>query len=331
MNLPTLTKKLVYFKVWATDYTFYIYLLKILGLGLTILYYIGTFFNTQKAKNFNKKQNFFMLARNRAIDAINKPMDDAFNKQFLKGDFYDFKGIRIPRIENTNLMKSVYEDSLKVYVEHDDNYSHTIVDALEKKLPEGTYCYIGKNGEDITVKEGFTVVDAGAWIGDFSAYAAKKGAHVYAFEPSPVNIKMLNTTIDYNKETSSGSITIVPFGLGEKEEELNFMENEAEGNTGANTFNIDTDSSTTKLQVTTIDAWVAKNNIKKIDFLKSDIEGYERYMLKGAKETLKTHAPILSICTYHLPDDREVIRAIILDANPNYKIIQRKMKLFAYV
>lgn len=236
MNLSTLTKRLVYFKVWATDYTFYIYLLKILGLGLTGLYYVGTFFNTQKAKNFNKKHNFFMLARNREIDAINKPTDDAFNNKFLKGNFYYFNGIRIPRIENTNLMKSVYEDSLKIYTEYGDDYSHTIVDVLEKKLPEGTYCYIGKNGEDITIKEGFTVLDAGAWIGDFSAYAAKKGAHVYAFEPSPVNIKMLNETINYNKDSSSGKITIVPFGLGQREEVLNFMENEAEGNTGANTF-----------------------------------------------------------------------------------------------
>ena len=71
--------------------------------------------------------------------------------------------------------------------------------------------------------------------------------------------------------------------------------------------------------------------INKIDFIKSDIEGYERHMLRGARNILKEHQPILSICTYHLPDDRDVLKKIILEANPNYIILQRKMKLFGFV
>lgn len=330
MKISSLKKKLVYFKVWGNDYTFSIYTLKILGYFLTGLYYVATGFNKQKAKLFNKKRNFFVLARLRCIHAILKPADNEFNRKFLHGDFYDFNGIRLPKIENTYLMRTVYEDSLSVYAEHDDNYSYTIVDDLDKKLPEGTYCYVGKNGEDITVKKGFTVVDAGAWLGDFSAYAAKKGAHVYAFEPSPANIALLKKTIEYNKD-AEGSITIVPFGLGEEEGSVSFFENDSDGNTGGNSFNIEHGDGNTTLEITTLDTWVKKNNIQKIDFIKSDIEGYERRMLSGATNVLQEHQPILSICTYHLPDDREVIRSIILEANPNYTIIQRKMKLFAFV
>jgi len=182
----------------------------------------------------------------------------------------------------------------------------------------------------ITVEKNYTVIDAGAWIGDFSAYAAKKGAKVYAFEPSPVNIKMLNKTVEYNKNID-GSINIVPYGLGENEETLEFFENEEDGNTGGNSFNINKGDGTVQLNITTIDSWVEKNNIGKIDFIKSDIEGYERHMLRGATKVLKEYQPILSICTYHLPDDKQVLRDIILKANSNYTIIQRKMKLFAYV
>jgi hypothetical protein len=54
-------------------------------------------------------------------------------------------------------------------------------------------------------------------------------------------------------------------------------------------------------------------------------------MLMGAKYVLKTFAPILSICTYHNPEDPVILANIIREANPNYKIIQRKMKLYAYV
>ncbi len=330
MSLVAIKKKLVYFKVWGNDYTFSIYVFKIAGYFLTGLYYLATFCNKEKTKYFNKRQNIFVLKRLKEINAILKPSNEEFNRKFLHGDYYDFNGIRLPKIENTYLMRTVYEDSLSIYTEHNDNYSYTIVDDLDKKLPEGTYCYVGKNGEDITVKKGYVVVDAGAWLGDFSAYAAKKGANVYAFEPSPANIAMLQRTIEYNKDVE-GSITIVPLGLGEEEGSVSFFENDSDGNTGGNSFNIQTGDGNTNLEITTLDTWAEKNAIVKVDFIKSDIEGYERHMLRGATKILREHKPILSICTYHLPDDREVIKEIILKANPNYTIIQRKMKLFAFV
>ena len=79
-----------------------------------------------------------------------------------------------------------------------------------------------------------------------------------------------------------------------------------------------------------LDNWATDNKISKIDFIKADIEGAERKMLLGAKDILKYYAPRLSICTYHFPDDPEVIKNIILDANPNYIIDQESHKLFAY-
>lgn len=316
-----------YFKIWKNDYTVTIYLLKIFGRLLTALYFLTTFLNTQKTKDFNQKRNYFVVKRREVIKKYNKPADDEFNTRFLKNDRYDFKGIYLPKIENANLMRYIYDDSLKVYTEYGDNYNYELIDELDKTINEGTYCYISKEGVHITINEGDVVIDAGAWIGDFSAYAAKKGAQVYAFEPSPMNIKLLEKTIEYNKG-SCGKITIVPFGLGEKEENVDFFENIE--NTGGNAFNADEGSNIT-LAITTLDLWAEKNSIEKINFIKSDIEGYERQLLRGATNVLRKYSPTLSICTYHFEDDREVLKEIILKANPNYKIIQRKMKLFAYI
>ena len=86
-----------------------------------------------------------------------------------------------------------------------------------------------------------------------------------------------------------------------------------------------------EVKTTTIDEYVKVNGLESVDFIKADIEGAERYMLEGAKETLAKFAPKLSICTYHLPDDPEVLERLILRYNPDYIVEQGEKKLWAYV
>jgi hypothetical protein len=76
---------------------------------------------------------------------------------------------------------------------------------------------------------------------------------------------------------------------------------------------------------------VEENNIECVDFIKADIEGFEREMLKGATNVLKKFAPKLAICTYHLHDDPEVLEKIIKEANPDYTVVHLKRKLYACV
>ena len=54
-------------------------------------------------------------------------------------------------------------------------------------------------------------------------------------------------------------------------------------------------------------------------------------MLMGAKQVLKEFAPKIAICKYHLPDDPQILRELILDGNPNYVIEERWKKIYAYV
>jgi len=85
------------------------------------------------------------------------------------------------------------------------------------------------------------------------------------------------------------------------------------------------------VETITLDDFVKERKLERVDFIKSDIEGFERNMLQGAQETLKNFAPKLALCTCHLPDDPEVMSDLIMKANPRYKIVQGKMKLYASV
>ena len=51
--------------------------------------------------------------------------------------------------------------------------------------------------------------------------------------------------------------------------------------------------------ITTIDDFVKGNNLSRVDFIKADIEGFERHMLAGAQETLARFSPKLELCTYN--------------------------------
>ena len=57
--------------------------------------------------------------------------------------------------------------------------------------------------------------------------------------------------------------------------------------------------SAVEVQTQTIDDFVSEQSIKKIDFIKMDIEGSEPNALKGAEGTIRKHRPKLAIAIYH--------------------------------
>ena len=187
---------------------------------------------------------------------------------------------------------------------------------------EGSYFY-GNNQID----EQDVVIDAGANIGLFSSVAAKKGGIVYAFEPDENNVK-------YLKEIAQvfPNIKIVKKALADKKvESTNFFVDTLQRSRNSIYENmVGSDCEKIEVQVTTIDDFVREKELNKVDFIKADIEGAERMMLKGATETIQKFHPKISICTYHKKDDPEVLESLVKQIAPGYQVVHKWKKMFAY-
>jgi hypothetical protein len=70
----------------------------------------------------------------------------------------------------------------------------------------------------------------------------------------------------------------------------------------------------------TIDNFVQKNKIAKIDFIKLDIEGAEYECLLGASNTIKKFKPKLAICLYHKDSDFWKLPILIKNLVSDYKV-----------
>lgn len=181
---------------------------------------------------------------------------------------------------------------------------------------------------DVSLLKDDVVFDIGANLGLFSVYAASRQCVSYAFEPTPD----LQKAIDFHSRINNDRIKLAPYAVSNHSGTATFYMDSF--NNSANSLMVGKNSGTAqsiKVPQITIDEFVKQERLERVDFIKADIEGAERLMLEGARETLKTYAPKLAICTYHLPDDKEVLTELILKANPNYKIQYKWLKLYAHV
>jgi len=280
------------------DFIFYMLLPNNVALKNMVLLFIFRRNRLFSIKEGSRKEDFIIFETGGIILQYKKRYNISY---FLS----DFLSIVYPRLSRND------------YIEK--NFLSTNFFEIEGKYETGR----------VSLKQGDYVIDAGASIGMFSIVAAKRvgsRGKVFSFEPIEQVSQLLAENLRLNN-ISNTEIKRVALGDTGGELDLVFNSHIPGSASGA----LKRKGTWIRVEKTTIDTFVKENNIKRIDFIKADIEGMERDLLMGARETIKRFKPKISICTYHRQDDPLVLRKLIKDLVPEYNIIESNKKLYAHL
>lgn len=127
----------------------------------------------------------------------------------------------------------------------------------------------------------------------------------HLFEPNPEFFASLSDKVKDNPSVFANS-----FGLGDRNDGIGYQVNLQSFVDSVNINNPDAQSDCI-LSVKTLDEYVRKHKIKRIDFLKIDTEGYELRVLRGGAQ----HLPIVKFIQYeHWGQANDnIIRAFLYD------------------
>ncbi len=139
------------------------------------------------------------------------------------------------------------------------------------------------------IKPGFNVLDIGANIGFytkvFSELVGSEG-FVHAFEPEATNFKYLQGNCG-----QISNVKLVNLAVSDKTGPIKIYLSKLL-NVDHRTYPIDDAEQIFEINATTIDDYLASNNIKRIDFIKMDIQGFEMSALKGMEKTLRNNPEV---------------------------------------
>ncbi len=198
-----------------------------------------------------------------------------------------------------------------------------------KNLPNGSYSYKNyilpikhfevnviyndcniKEFSDLSDLKNRSIIDVGGFIGDSAVVLRKySDAPLYVFEPDDENFGYLQKTIELN---NLKDVITEKIALGDKEATVSMS-----GVSCCAKIN-DTDGD---IKQTTLDAYVEEHNIN-VGLIKADVEGYEKQLILGAKNTILKQKPKLLISMYHNYEQFFGLKPMIEDFGYRCKVVK---------
>jgi FkbM family methyltransferase len=175
-----------------------------------------------------------------------------------------------------------------------------------------------KKKPGVLAQRGDYVIDAGGGWGDTALYFAhqvESDGRVYTFEFIPSNVEIIKQNLELNPGLMS-QIDIIPHPLWEQSDVTLFSYDNGPGSMVTKESRGNSDI---RISTMSIDDFVKRDGVPKVNFIKMDVEGAELSALKGAAETIKKYKPKLAIAVYHNLNDLVQIPKFLSDLNSGYK------------
>jgi len=201
--------------------------------------------------------------------------------------------------ENKNLIKGAFFNKYTLNYFNDDK-------CIGANIISGWYEPYETSLLLSNIDSGDIIIDVGANIGYYTIIFADKvgpSGKVYAFEPDPANFSLLKKNIEENKlynieavngalgsRIGSSDLYISWDNYGDHrlyQDQDNYMDLRLYKNEKARNH--------IKVKCDTLDNYLFRNNIddRKIKLIKIDTQGYEPYVIEGAKNTICKNKPIV--------------------------------------
>jgi FkbM family methyltransferase len=164
-------------------------------------------------------------------------------------------------------------------------------------------------------RPGATVFDVGANVGFFTLLASKlagDSGRVYAFEPLPRNVDLLERHIRLN-ELANVHVAAIAIAATSGEAHFRMAQHASMG--GLN------ESGDLRVITASLDDLIASGRVARPDFIKMDIEGAESDALRGAKHLLAGDALTIALST-HGWQQHETCWSILNDAGFKLELLK---------
>ena len=248
-----------------------------------------------------ENQNFVLRQISRSKEAYDKncvitdlTAEEIKELKFLYEEFY-------PNILTLNKNLHYYGGyflPIKDFIADVFVYKHYLAEVFSKKTLD-----------DIRNKD---IIDVGGFICDSAVILEREftDKNVYSFEPTRSNHELALQTLRLN---DSKRVIAINKGLGAQK---STMQIDLCG--GASSLAFSRTQYVENVEITTLDDFVKEHNLQ-VGLIKVDIEGFEMEFLKGAKDTICSQKPALSICIYHSGRDYFHIKPLIESWNLGYR------------
>jgi FkbM family methyltransferase len=147
------------------------------------------------------------------------------------------------------------------------------------------------------VADGATILDVGANIGTTSIMMSRaiKDARIVAIEPTPAGFACLKQNIEANQIPNC---SVIQAAIGDAIGTTLFHQSTYIAGShmvSADHPTIHEESHAIRVDLLTIDEVVNREHLRKVDFIKIDVEGFEPAVIRGAAKTIEKFNPVVFV------------------------------------